>query len=369
MNRTLLAASLLALPVMAQAQPVTGLYVGAGAGADFMVNELFKFHRTGSASSYNAKGRTAFDTGVMGQASVGYGFGNGFRIEAEGLYSSNSVQYQSPTLRQNKYGGLVNVLFDFDIGSSFVFPYAGVGGGYVSANHRFELQAPLSGGGAGIGGNFFFPGIGTGTQIFRYRQGSAAYQGIVGASLPIPFVVGLSATIDYRFLGLADTKRTFAVSPALGGGRFQEKVLNNLNNIVTVGLRYQFNVTPPPPPPVVPAAPLAATPSRTYLVFFDWDRADLTARARQVIGDAASNAGRVQYTRIEVDGNADRSGTPAYNLGLSRRRAETVAAELVRDGIPREAIGIQAFGDTKPLIPTAAGAREPQNRRVEIVIR
>ena len=70
-----------------------------------------------------------------------------------------------------------------------------------------------------------------------------------------------------------------------------------------------------------------------------------------------------------MDGHADRSGTPAYNQALSLKRAQTVAAELARLGVPRQSISVQAFGDTKPLVPTAAGAREPQNRRVEILFK
>ena len=119
----------------------------------------------------------------------------------------------------------------------------------------------------------------------------------------------------------------------------------------------------------VPAPQAAPAPARTYLVFFDWDRADLTDRARQIIGDAAQNSRRVQSTRIEVSGHADRSGTPAYNQRLSQRRADAVAAELVRQGVNRSEIGIQAFGESRPLVPTADGVREPQNRRVEIVLR
>jgi OOP family OmpA-OmpF porin len=72
----------------------------------------------------------------------------------------------------------------------------------------------------------------------------------------------------------------------------------------------------------------------------------------------------VQYTRIEVNGYTDTSGTPQYNQGLSIRRAQAVAGELVRDGV----IGVQGFGETHPLVPTGAGVREPQNRRVEIII-
>ena len=117
--------------------------------------------------------------------------------------------------------------------------------------------------------------------------------------------------------------------------------------------------------PAVAPAPAAV---RTYLVFFDWDRADLTDRARQIIAEAAAASTRVQLTRIQVNGYTDTSGTPRYNQGLSLRRAQAVAAELVRDGVPRNAIAIQGFGETHLLVPTGPGVREPQNRRVEIVL-
>jgi outer membrane protein OmpA-like peptidoglycan-associated protein len=113
----------------------------------------------------------------------------------------------------------------------------------------------------------------------------------------------------------------------------------------------------------------AQAPARSYLVFFDWDKATLTDRARQIIHEAADNSTRVQYTRIEVNGYTDTSGTPKYNQGLSVRRAQAVQAELVKDGVPQNAITIQGFGDTHLLVPTGPGVREPQNRRVEIVIR
>ncbi len=104
-------------------------------------------------------------------------------------------------------------------------------------------------------------------------------------------------------------------------------------------------------------------------MFFDWDRYDLTARARQIIAEAAANVAHVQVTRIEVNGYTDLSGPPAYNQKLSVRRAEAVAAELVRDGVSRSLITAQGFGMSNPLVPTALGVREPQNRRVEIILK
>jgi outer membrane protein OmpA-like peptidoglycan-associated protein len=104
-------------------------------------------------------------------------------------------------------------------------------------------------------------------------------------------------------------------------------------------------------------------------VFFDWDKADLTPRARQIIADAAAASTKVAVTRIDVGGHADNTGTPAYNMRLSLRRADNVAAELVRLGVPKNIIDIKAYGDTRPLVPTGPQTREPQNRRVEIVLK
>ena len=56
-------------------------------------------------------------------------------------------------------------------------------------------------------------------------------------------------------------------------------------------------------------------------------------------------------------------------MGLSLRRANAVAGELVRDGVSKEAISIQGFGETHLLVPTGPGVREPQNRRVEIILK
>ena len=94
-------------------------------------------------------------------------------------------------------------------------------------------------------------------------------------------------------------------------------------------------------------------------MFFDWDKATLTDRARQIIDEAADNSTRVQYTRIEVNGYTDTSGTPQYNQGLSIRRAKAVEAELVNDGVPQNAITIQGFGDTHRWSPQvlACGSR------------
>ncbi len=104
-----------------------------------------------------------------------------------------------------------------------------------------------------------------------------------------------------------------------------------------------------------------------YLVFFDWDRYDLTEEARRVVVAAANNALAGKIVHVQATGHADRSGPDAYNMKLSEKRAETVRDELVRLGVPASEIAIAWKGEREPLVPTPDGVREPQNRRVEIV--
>jgi len=117
----------------------------------------------------------------------------------------------------------------------------------------------------------------------------------------------------------------------------------------------------PPPAQAVASAP------KSYLVFFDFNKSDLTAQATQIVDQAASNAGPAKVTRLTVTGHTDTVGSDAYNMRLSRRRAESVAARLEKDGIASSEIEIVAKGKRDLLVPTADGIREPQNRRVQIV--
>jgi outer membrane protein OmpA-like peptidoglycan-associated protein len=65
-------------------------------------------------------------------------------------------------------------------------------------------------------------------------------------------------------------------------------------------------------------------------------------------------------------GNADRSGAADYNVGLSQRRADNVKGYLAGRGVPEGAMTTEAFGESRPLVETADGVREPQNRNVQI---
>jgi outer membrane protein OmpA-like peptidoglycan-associated protein len=117
------------------------------------------------------------------------------------------------------------------------------------------------------------------------------------------------------------------------------------------------------PPPAQPPAPAR----QSYLVFFDFNKSDLTPQALGIVDTAAQNAQSGKVTQMTVTGHTDTVGSDAYNMRLSRRRADSVAARLEKDGISASEIEIVAKGKRDLLVPTKDGVREPQNRRVQIV--
>ena len=71
--------------------------------------------------------------------------------------------------------------------------------------------------------------------------------------------------------------------------------------------------------------------------------------------DAAAASTQNQTTRIEVTGHTDTSGNAAADQALPERRAKAVAAALVRDGVAKDEITVQARGDTNLAVPTGPG--------------
>jgi outer membrane protein OmpA-like peptidoglycan-associated protein len=121
---------------------------------------------------------------------------------------------------------------------------------------------------------------------------------------------------------------------------------------------------PPPPPPPPPPAPVVMP--GPFIVFFDWDKSDITPEAASILDNAAAAYQKTGSASIELAGHTDKSGSDEYNQALSQRRADAVKAYLAGKGVPNSVMTTQAFGESQPLIDTADGVREPQNRRVEI---
>ena len=281
----------------AAAEPVTGWYISGTAGLNFMQQEAVQ--KVGAVPVNNLN--VQFNVGGMGVLGGGYGFGNGFRTEFQANYRYNGIsslagprgntlsfQNSNNGGSEQKYGPMPTLYYDFYTLSPDYTPYVGVGVGYQVVKEKLNIG-----------------GFSTDTT-----RGAFATQAILGVAFPMDSVPGLSLTTDYRFLAVVGNRSYNRVE--LG---------NSYNHAITIGLRYAFGSPPPPAPPAPVAAP-APAPARSYLVFFDWDKAVLTDRARQIVSEAAANSTKVQYTRLEVNGYTDTSGTPeVQSRPLSQARA------------------------------------------------
>jgi outer membrane protein OmpA-like peptidoglycan-associated protein len=118
--------------------------------------------------------------------------------------------------------------------------------------------------------------------------------------------------------------------------------------------------------PVIEAQPPRP---QAYLVYFLSHGRDLTPESKAQLAGIREEFSRRDAGEIIVIGHTDRAGTRKANDRLSLRRALTVRDALVRIGIPARRIIVAARGERAPMVPTADGAPEPKNRRVEIKVR
>jgi outer membrane protein OmpA-like peptidoglycan-associated protein len=138
--------------------------------------------------------------------------------------------------------------------------------------------------------------------------------------------------------------------------------VNNSNIVAMIYGQYKFA------PPMAAAPPPAPATPPSFMVFFDWDSSVLSQASLNVISQAAAAYKSKGSARIRATGHTDTSGPEAYNMALSLRRANAVKNALVREGVPAASITVIGRGEQGLLVRTADGVREPQNRRVEIVV-
>jgi outer membrane protein OmpA-like peptidoglycan-associated protein len=107
-------------------------------------------------------------------------------------------------------------------------------------------------------------------------------------------------------------------------------------------------------------------PIMTQTVYFDDDSVVLTPEARAGLDGLLVRIGD-RHVEIRIAGHSDAARSTGYSVGLSRRMAEAVRGHLIAGGVAPAAIALSAHGWERPAIPTLNGAREPLNRRVEVV--
>ena len=289
-----------------------------------------------------ASGNIDRDLGFIGGLAGGYQFGP-FRAELDADYSQNGLNAFKVGGTSVSLGGhtsnisfMVNGLYDINVGMPIV-PYVGAGIG--ATDLRFHGTSV-----AGIAA--------TGNSD---RWGFAV-QPIVGVSYSITPQISLAG--EYRYLYGVDEVH------------FGTLTVTNREHHFLLSATWHFGSPAAPPPVAAPPAPppaAVAPQKQMFIVFFEFDKSSLTADGRKVV-DAAAAAFKSGKSSVAIAGYTDLAGTQQYNLALSKRRADTVKAALVRDGVPVSAIDESWHGKENPRVPTADGVREPQNRRVEITM-
>jgi outer membrane protein OmpA-like peptidoglycan-associated protein/opacity protein-like surface antigen len=317
-----------------------------------------------------------YDAGWDVDATIGYDFG-GFRAEAEVGYRQANVQTYSsvlttPALRAN--GTTVNVpsgTFTDAGGTTSALSF--MVNGMLDFGEDDGLQG-FVGGGVGVARVDTNIGLNTRGDFLDDSDTVFAWQAIAGVRAPL--TDSIDVTLKYRFFN-ADNVRLVDVSGRNFDGRFR-------SHSILGGLTFNFGA-PPPPPEVVPTPEPTPEPVYTptpapeptpvvvqctpgpYIVFFDWDKSDITPEAASILDNAISNYQNCGNAQVMLAGHADRSGSASYNVGLSQRRADAVKAYLSGRGITESNISTEAFGESRPRVETADGVRELQNRRVEIM--
>ena len=341
--------------VQARAQWLWGpgaFYFGGEGGWTSLPDQNFSFSGgTIPAVSGTEKYSDGFNVG----ARAGYEWGP-WRFEEEFRYQTNGIDGLSgfaPSLgtfggSTNAYAVMTNVIYDFTFGWPLT-PHIGAGVGAVNIHEGLHNSVYGS--------------------IVNDDSWQFGYQAIAGVRYSItPY---LDLDVDYRYL--AATSATFTVASPGAAKAFGSSFKSDYSshNIVA-SLSVKFGAPPPPPPVVAPPAakaPPPPPPPRVYLVFFDWDRYNITAAGKEIVRQAALAWKAGAPVKIKVNGYTDLSGPAGYNVRLSIRRANAVANTLARFGVPRSDMIVRGLGESNPRVPTAKGVREPQNRRVEIIFR
>jgi len=344
----------------ASAAAADGWYFSAGTGINYVPD--MKLSNTRAAGNPTS---TKSDIGMVIVGAVGYSF-DPIRVEGEFGWRDNGFDKITTPLNGRTDGQgdfqpvslMANVYYDFKTGTPWT-PYVGVGVGAV------DLIAKL-----GQGGQTLVDNSATGL----------GYQGILGVAYKLNDALSIKA--DYRYLGTTDIG--LSNSPALGAGT---ATASYESHSVLVGFIYRFGAAAAPMPETAPPAPMAkpaaAAPApapaaepavapapmvHQFVVFFDFDKSEITPEARQIIEQAAAAAKAQGTARIDLTGHTDTVGSEGYNQKLSVRRAAAVKKVLVELGVAANEIGVTGKGKTELLVQTPDGVREPKNRRVEIVL-
>ena len=163
----------------------------------------------------------------------------------------------------------------------------------------------------------------------------------------------VGAVIVHSATGQQTINKAYAGVDVTQGGAI-EKTMDSQSSVET---RYSQLLAARPPRP------------RTFTIFFLFDSAtDLAPESLATVKELKAVLATWPAPELVVVGHTDLAGSQDFDDNLSKRRAQTVAAFLIKQGIPAQQIETAARGKREPLVHTADGVANRMNRRVVITI-
>lgn len=349
-----------------------GLYGAIGAGVTKLGEDLDFDRQRGLSSNFGAD--ADYRNGVGIYTAIGYKYASPFRTELEFSYRTNAARQ----IRTNNPGfsGFAPGEINGDLRSYSIF-----GNVLYDLGHVNKYYQPFIGG--GIGYTFHRASLTGASPSQRLSvndtSGQFGVQAIGG--LTFKLAENLNLDVSYRYLFTQDAKFAATLNNVAGEIEHGYRGHN-----LFAGLRWNFGApkaapvalkdcwdgsqvaqTADCPPKPVQQTAVVAEPLN-IVVYFDYDKANLTPEAADLIKETAARALANNIDHVKVEGNTDRSGSPAYNQALSLRRADVVRDSLIANGVPAEKIDTSALGENNNAKPTPDGVREPLNRRTEVRI-
>ncbi len=324
-----------------------GWYIGLEAGANWVDDTQFVYQGDDPTDPgfdpLFFSDTIDFDTGWAALGTVGYAFDSNWRIEGEIGFRQNDADifFQGKnndfTNRGDltEYSAMVNVLYDIPLAE------------------KLSLSLGL---GAGADYTQFDDGRG-----FKDDDVTFAYQAIAGLSYAI--TGRLDLTLTYRYLHVNEPDYADTVTGFSNAYSFDDLE----KHTVTVGLRYDLyeDEAPVVAAPPLPPAP-AVEPTKQFIVFFGFNKSNLTPEAMSVVKDAAAAAKSQGSASIVIVGHTDTVGSSKYNDALALRRSGAVKEGLVAEGLSAASITPSGKGESELQVQTGDNVKEPQNRRATI---
>lgn len=106
-------------------------------------------------------------------------------------------------------------------------------------------------------------------------------------------------------------------------------------------------------------------------VYFEFDRSNITQQAAFELNKVVDIMNRNPNMRIKIESHTDSKGTEAYNLALSKRRAQSTLQYILSKGISRDRLEAEGYGENMPKVNCGDNCTEEQhaiNRRSEFII-